>query len=87
MKYETSDGVEFFVIPEYAKCMWNGTHPDEMIVCPMKEGKLDYDICICRPDLCDYYVEDDGYNVYADQNFVTITRRTTDIRKVREKRN
>ena len=56
MQYKTSDGVEFFVVPECAKCMWDGTHPDEMLVCPIKNDRPDCDIC--TPDLCDYYAED-----------------------------
>lgn len=52
MKYITSDGVEFYIVPDCARCVWAGEHPDNMDSCPAGDD-------ICRPDSCDYYMERD----------------------------
>ena len=41
MKYRTNDGVEFFVLPDGARCTYTKKHPDNMDTCPKDGG----DIC------------------------------------------
>ena len=55
MEYRTNDGVEFFVLPDGARCTYTKKHPDNMETCPKDDG----DICV--PEECGYYKEYDGY--------------------------
>ena len=57
MKYLTSDGVEFHVLPHNARCQYVGTHPDNLDSCPISIRNFDDYGDICVPELCDYYDE------------------------------
>lgn len=55
MRYKTHDGVEFFVLPDNARCKIKGVHPDYLYSCP----NTGYGICntVCSPDNCMFYEE------------------------------
>lgn len=51
MQYETTDGVEFYILPDDAVCELVNKHPDDIDRCPFDGG----DVCI--PEICIYYQE------------------------------
>ena len=55
MEYRTADGMEFFVLPDGARCTYTRKHPDNMSSCPICNFDEYGDICI--PDVCGYYYE------------------------------
>lgn len=59
MKFKTADGIEFYVVPDGARCTYTRKHPDNMDECPIRAGEPDDDTCC--PELCGYYYEYDGY--------------------------
>lgn len=57
MEYRTPDGIEFFILPDNAKCRYAGTHPDRMETCPLCRFDRFGDVCI--PEECGHYSEDE----------------------------
>lgn len=55
MEYRTADGVEFYVLPDGARCTYTRKHPDNMNTCPIDGDE------VCCTDECGYYKEYSGY--------------------------
>lgn len=50
MDYMTDDGVEFYVVPDSARCALEGEHPDCFDCCPLTKED------VCKPYSCIYLV-------------------------------
>ena len=55
MKYTTKDGIEFYCLPDNARCTVAGVHPDDLDECPIRCG---YDNDTCVPEECEHYTEE-----------------------------
>lgn len=59
MEYRTPDGVEFFVLPDNARCMIEGVHPDCLNSCPdVSDTGYGVFSTVCTPYNCMFYEEE-----------------------------
>lgn len=55
----THDGIDIYCLPDNAYCKICKCSPETAAECPLR--KFDDFGDVCKPDVCDYYTEDDEY--------------------------